>query len=70
MGKRMTVEKTLDEVLQNSILSSTKDGGWSKTDDNKYTFYLENKTVVFDYNQSNGTFNCDTSIELCHELNK
>ena len=63
-------DNLFDKVLQNPILSSTEDGGWSKTGDNKYTFHLENNDINFSYDKTTGTFNCDSSIELCQELNK
>ena len=57
------------EILQNPILSSTNNGGWSKTNTNEYTFFLNNNQTIFKYNPSTGTFNCDKN-ELCLKLIK
>lgn len=48
-------------ILQNAVISKDTDGGWMKTQLNppKYSFQLANVDVVFDYNTTNGTFNCD-----------
>ena len=57
-------------ILQNPILSSTNNGGWSKIDNNIYRFTLDNQNTDFIYNPLSGEFICDISNNLCLKLTK
>lgn len=49
------------KVLQTPIRSSTSSGGWTKTSDTLYKFHLGPVVLDFDYEDTNGTFNCSTT---------
>lgn len=40
---------------------TNKDNGWTKTGDTTYQFYVSGTPIQFDYNTTNGTFNCDAA---------
>ena len=45
-------------VLTYPIITKNTSGGWMKTANKKYTYYVGSTPVVFTYNSSNGTFTC------------
>ena len=53
------------ELLQYGITSGTADGKWSTTDTSppydSYQFHIDSIDVDFEYNSSNGLFNCSTT---------
>ena len=57
-------------VLESPILSKTNSsGGWMKTAENNYTFEYQNDlTVIFSYDNQNGTFNCTGNSNICNIL--
>jgi general secretion pathway protein G len=64
------------EVLQSPVRSSTKSGGWTKSSETLYKFHLGPVVLDFDYNTTNGTFNCSTEDgsasqdQLCRNLTR
>lgn len=60
-------------ILEYGLPNGTKDGQWEKTSANNvnprtYDFHLGGTTVSFDYNISDGTFDCDHTIQNCKDL--
>jgi hypothetical protein len=58
-----------NKLLTYGITTKATDGGWMKTTTDKYTYYVSGTPNVFDYNASNGTFDC-TSGTYCDKLTK
>jgi general secretion pathway protein G len=46
-------------LLEYPVYSKNADGHWMKTDDTNYTVKIMNNDVKFDYNNTNGHFDCD-----------
>lgn len=40
---------------------TNKDNGWTKTGNTTYQFYVSGTSIQFDYNTTNGTFDCDVT---------
>ncbi len=70
-----------DGILKEPIISSASDGGWMATGSYRstekdfspetYEYRISNtKTVIFTYNNTNGTFTCNTSSADCLTLTK
>ncbi|MDX1808890.1 MAG: prepilin-type N-terminal cleavage/methylation domain-containing protein [Sulfurospirillaceae bacterium] len=56
-------------VLEYPIYSKiNSDGAWVKTAANKYSIYLRNTTVSFDYNSTSGIFDCSHTDQNCKDL--
>ncbi len=59
-------------LLTYGIVAGTSEGKWEKVEDKKYKFHLDNKAIEFDYNSTNGHFECDrddsTTGELCKKI--
>jgi len=59
-------------ILEYGLTIGNKDGQWSRISQSatssKYNFHIENTTVQFDYNASNGIFDCNHSIANCKSL--
>jgi len=51
---------------------NSDNGYWHTTDNakpyNKYIYRILDTDISFEYNASNGKFNCDTSVSLCKKL--
>lgn len=58
-----------NKLLTYGITTKNSDGGWIKTNTDKYTYYVSGTSNVFDYNVTGGTFNC-TSGTYCSKLTK
>jgi len=54
-------------LLEYPIYSKATEG-WMKTAANTYTFNVMGTSVTFTYNNTNGKFDCNHSIELCRKL--
>lgn len=48
-------------ILQSPIRPAAKSGGWTKSSETQYKFYLGQTALDFVYNDVNGTFNCSTT---------
>lgn len=61
-------------ILEYGLPNQAKSGHWEKTNANTnnpmtYKFYLDDTTSVsFDYNKTNGSFDCDHSNQDCKDL--
>ena len=59
-------------ILEYGLSIGTKDGQWSRTSQSAtgstYKFHIEGTTVQFDYNASNGIFDCNHSVANCKSL--
>ena len=57
-------------ILEYPIYSKNNhDGSWIKSAANKYKFQLNNTQIEFDYNATNGTFDCtDHTNQNCKDL--
>ena len=49
---------SIGELLNYPIISKDSDGHWMKKDDTNYTVKIMGNDVKFDYNSSNGHFDC------------
>jgi hypothetical protein len=57
------------ELLAYPIYSKNASGHWMKTGANRYVYQLGDSTnVVFDYNTTTGSFDCDHMDENCKQL--
>ena len=56
-------------LLTYGITTKNNDGGWMKTNTDEYTYYVSGTSNIFDYNVTNGTFNC-TFGTYCDNLTK
>jgi general secretion pathway protein G len=45
-------------ILQNGVQSRNADGRWMKTGNTQYTYSVFGAAVTFDYNTTNGVFDC------------
>lgn len=45
-------------ILQNGVQSRNADGRWMKTGNTQYTYRVLGAAVTFDYNTTNGVFDC------------
>lgn len=64
-----------DTLLTYPVITKNTSGGWMKTGNNQYTYYVDSTPVVFTYNPANGTFTCNTSAAdpagtYCKELSQ
>ncbi len=60
-------------ILEYSLPAKSDDGYWERTSANTaspiiYVFHLQGTTVQFDYNSTNGSFDCNHSIQYCKDL--
>ena len=60
------------DILNYSLYPGSSDGEWSKTDakPTKYNFHYQGKSVLFDYNSTTGSFDCDHTVTACQDLTK
>jgi hypothetical protein len=56
-------------ILTYAITTKDTDGGWMRTAKNKYVFKVSGVSNTFDYNASNGTFDCSSGT-FCDQLTK
>ena len=66
-------ENNSSNILQSSIITKNKNGGWMKIGANSYTVKLQNKNIVFKY--ENKFFSClshnaNEELELCKEVSQ
>lgn len=54
---------TYGNVLASPIYAkeSSKDNGWTKTDDTTYKYYINGTAITFTYSTTAGTFDCNAS---------
>ena len=58
-------------ALESPIRSGNKSGNWMKTDDTHYVFYVtNNESVIFTYDNTNGSFSCNKNVKYCNDLGK
>ena len=58
-------------ILEYPIYSKLNhDGSWVKFAVNKYKFQLNNTPIEFDYNTTNGIFNCNHADQNCKDLTR
>ena len=50
-----------DTLLTYPIITKNTSGGWMKTANNQYTYYVDSTPVIFTYNSNDGTFTCPTN---------
>ena len=60
-------------ILEYALPAKSDDGYWERTTANSvspivYVFHLNGTTVEFDYNSTNGSFDCDHTDENCKDL--
>ena len=60
-------------ILEYGLARKTTDGNWIKTSANTadpitYDLHISGTTVNFDYNPTNGTFDCDHTDQNCKDL--
>jgi len=57
-------------LLMYGIKEENANGHWHSWDDKKHTykFKIEDKDILFTYNNKDGTFSCDTNIQRCSDL--
>jgi len=56
-------------ILEYPIYSKANhDGSWIKSAANTYKVQISNTPLTFDYNASNGVFDCDHTIQNCKDL--
>jgi len=57
------------KLLQYPIYSQNKAGKWMKTDTNSYNYIVsDSKSVRFDYNSTDGMFDCNHTDSDCKKL--
>ena len=57
------------EVLERAVTAKHSAGGWEKTALKEYDFYInDSTTVTFTYDDTNGTFKCDTTNSNCTDF--
>jgi len=54
-----------DPLLEYPIYSKNFQGHWMKVGSNKYVYILSEGNVTFNYDSSNGKFDCNHSNSLC-----
>lgn len=59
---------SIGEILDYPVYSKSSNGGWMKTSDNNYTITIQGSAIDFSYDNSNGRFDCDHSIQVCKDL--
>lgn len=63
-------EANSSNILEYPIYpEANKDGGWTKTNTNTYSFQFMGLPNVFDYNATTGSFNCTSGAE-CSSLTR
>lgn len=57
------------QVLEKPVIAKHGAGGWEKTAFKEYDFYInDSTTVTFRYDNSNGTFECNSSNSNCNNF--
>ena len=64
-------EMLFNLILDTPIVATTSQekNHWTKESETTYKVYIEDSFLLFNYDTSNFTFNCDISNTLCKELN-
>jgi general secretion pathway protein G len=57
-----------DTLLTYPIVTKNASGHWMKTAADQYTYYVDSTPTVFDYNSSDGTFDCTSGSGYCDKL--
>ena len=61
---------TANTLITYGITTKNFDGGWMKTGTNRYTYNVSGVITEFDYNATNGTFDCTAGTANCDQLTK
>jgi len=67
-AKNKENEPLFSNILDYPVYSSKSEGKWMKTGDRQYKYSIQGDKVSFDYNKSNGKFDCDHTDKWCREL--
>ena len=58
-----------EKIINYSIVSSNQPAGWEKISNIKYKAWISSEDfVIFRYNQSNGSFDCNLKEKFCKDL--
>lgn len=67
-GEMFDGNDTIGALLDYPIYGKRENGHWDKNSATQYQFRVLNDDILFDYDNTNGQFDCDHTDDLCKAL--